>query len=477
MSAEPSPCASCAILDRRQFLASASLLSLGALATASCGDGVISGPSVVPGFPEETLQIDPRQVTALQQVGGRTVVTQGVSSPVLVERVTEGQYRALSLVCPHRGTIVNVNGDGFLCPNHGARFDRDGTWLGGQATSDLAPLGVKVNADGTLTIGGAPLPPALALGAVSASFVTTLGEAQPAPQVIAIGNDGGGVLSGLQVALAYAPNQRSGWLSVQLNQSAAPAMLTLTAQRGTLTAGVYNATVTVAAPGISNGAQTIAVSLLVQDPASPAALQLSVGSVGFSSPAGVTPAAQTVQCTNSGGGSLGGLSAQVAFGSGAARWLSVSLDRTVAPATLTLQPNVTGLGAGTYTASVTVSANGVAARTLAVVLTVTPQGLVVTLSAWPALANVGGVAGSVGNVNGGPVAVARTGASSFSAYSMRCPHAGTTINVVNGTSFRCPNHGAQFNSQGLWQPSPQRAEDLTRLTVTYTPGAPTLVVS
>ncbi|MFO0093525.1 MAG: hypothetical protein ACK54K_04390, partial [Gemmatimonadaceae bacterium] len=77
MSSDPSPCATCARLDRRQFLTSASLLSLGAMVTASCGDGVLSGPESSPGFPEETLRLDPRQITALQQVGGRTVVTQG----------------------------------------------------------------------------------------------------------------------------------------------------------------------------------------------------------------------------------------------------------------------------------------------------------------------------------------------------------------------------------------------------------------
>jgi Rieske Fe-S protein len=82
----------------------------------------------------------------------------------------------------------------------------------------------------------------------------------------------------------------------------------------------------------------------------------------------------------------------------------------------------------------------------------------------------------VGNVNGGPVAVTRLSATSFGAFSMRCPHAGTTITVVSGTSFRCPNHGAQFNSAGVWQSSPQRAENLTPLTVIYTPGATTLSV-
>ena len=113
-----------------------------------------------------------------------------------------------------------------------------------------------------------------------------------------------------------------------------------------------------------------------------------------------------------------------------------------------------------------------------VTLTVTAVGLLVTLAAWPALANVGGVAGSVGNVNGGPVAVTRLSATSFAAFSMRCPHAGTTINVVNnGTSFRCPNHGALFNNTGVWQSSPQRADNLVPLTVTYAPGAATLTVT
>ena len=48
---------------------------------------------------------------------------------------------------------------------------------------------------------------------------------------------------------------------------------------------------------------------------------------------------------------------------------------------------------------------------------------------------------------------------------------------MNGTSFRCPNHGALFNSAGVWQSSPQRAENLAALTVTYTPGATTLSVT
>lgn len=439
---------------------------------------MFSGPETIPAFPTASFSFDPRTVSALQQVGGRTVVQNGTTAPVLVERIGASRYRALSLACPHRGTIVEVSGDGFLCPNHGARFGADGTWLSGQATVDLAPVGVRLNADGTLTIGGAPPPPSLSLSGASAVFTTTVTGSNPAAQTIQISNGGGGSLGGLQVGLAYGANQRSGWLSVQLDQAAAPALLTIAAVKGTLPAGVYNATITVNAPGANNGAQTIAVSFIIQDPASLPAMQLSTSTVAFSAPLGSAASGQLVQISNSGGGSLVGLTAQVVYGAGATGWLTVTLNQTTAPATLTLRPTGGQLAPGTYTATVSVGATGVPARTIAVTFAVTPGGLLVNIAAWPALANVGGVSGSVGNVNGGPVAVVRTSETSFSAFSMVCPHAGTTINVINGTSFRCPNHGALFSANGTLQAnSPQRTENLTRLTVIYTPGASTLTVT
>lgn len=486
-SACRTPCRSCTTagpsgapsgVDRRGFLASASVLSLGALMTAACGDGVIAGPAFIPEFPADPFAFDPRSVPALQQIGGRVVVTSGVTSPILLERMSATQYRGLSLVCPHRGTIVDVTSSGFVCPNHGARFALDGAWAGGQDTGSLAPVAVRSNADGTLTIGGVPTPPLLALGATSAVFVTSTAGGAMAPQTVAIGNDGDGVISGLQVSLTYGANQRSGWLDVALDQASAPARLTLTAQRGTIPAGAYTATVTVSAAGLANGPQTVAVTLLVQDPNSPSSLLLSTNALAFVAPQGVTPAQQTVQCNNGGGGALLGLAAAVSYGAGGSGWLTASFSQTSAPATLTLRPTLTGLAVGTYTATVTVSANGVVSRAVTVTLTVNPPGLQVTIGAWPALANIGGAAGSVGNVNGGPVAVVRTGPSSFAAFSMRCPHQGGIIQVVNGNSFRCPNHGALFDNAGNNLPSsPQLTDNLTPLTVTYVPGAGTLVVS
>lgn len=483
MLTENSSCNACAAaaarFDRRQFVATASVLSMGALVTASCGDGIISGPEAIPPFPADPFTFDPRTVSALQQVGGRVVVSSGLASPILLERMSTAQYRALSLVCPHKGTIVDVRSSGFVCPNHGARFALDGEWTGGQETAGLAPVAVRNNADGTLTIGGVPTPPALSLSAGSAVFVTSIvGAGTMAPQTVAVNNEGGGTISGLQVSLAYAPNQRSGWLNVAIDQASTPATLTLTATRGTIPAGTYSATVTVNAPNVSTGAQTVAVTMLVQDPASPASLLLSASALSFTVAQGIAPVAQTVQINNGGGGAVLGITAAVNYGTGASGWLTPSLSGTTAPATLTLRPNITGLAVGTYTATVVVAATGLANRTLTVTLTVNPPGLQVTIAAWPALANVGGVVGSVGNINGGPVAVVRTSANSFSAFSMVCPHAGTTILVVNNASFRCPNHGALFDREGNNLPDgSQITDNLTRYTVVYTPGASTFVVT
>ena len=77
-----------------------------------------------------------------------------------------------------------------------------------------------------------------------------------------------------------------------------------------------------------------------------------------------------------------------------------------------------------------------------------PSSLVVTLSAFPALATVGGIA-RVDGGTGTPVALVRTSATAFTALSMTCPHQGTTVQITSGT-FSCPNHGARFASTGAW---------------------------
>lgn len=106
--------------------------------------------------------------------------------------------------------------------------------------------------------------------------------------------------------------------------------------------------------------------------------------------------------------------------------------------------------------------------------TSTSNGLVVKLSSYPALANTGGAA-RVDTGSGTPVALVRTGASSFAAFSLRCPHEGYTV-TVQSSRFYCPAHGAQFALSGTWQGG-QRTSNLRTLTATYNAAAGTVTVA
>jgi Rieske Fe-S protein len=480
-AARDATCSACQRLDRRQFLGAASLLSVSAL-LAACGDGVYDGPESRLDVLRDPVRIDPRQYPALAGIGGRVVITPAGRAPVVIETVGVRAYRALSLACPHNGTVVDLSNDGFVCPNHGARFAHDGAWTGGQSTVELIRVAVTVDTDGMLTVGGLvapPGPPVLALSQQVIAFAATVGAATPAPQSVLVTNVGDGVLTGISLALTYADGQASGWLAASLSTLVAPSTLTLSVARGSLGAGTYSATVRITAQGASNEAQVIGITLVVIDPTTPPAIQLSIASLDISAELGVSPAPRNVQVINSGSGTVGALGIFVSYGAGAAGWLAASsLSPTSTPSVLTLRPLTGALPVGTYTATVTVFGAGVTSRTLSVRLTVAASGLPVTISAWPALANVGGVAGSVGTLNFASVAVVRTGANSFAAFSLTCPHAGTNVQVQNGQSFRCPNHGAIWNSSGQLLPnSPQQTSGLFALRVTYTPGDPVLYVS
>lgn len=103
------------------------------------------------------------------------------------------------------------------------------------------------------------------------------------------------------------------------------------------------------------------------------------------------------------------------------------------------------------------------------------DGLVIRLADFPALASVGGIA----RVDGGgsrPVAVTRTGESTFVAMTMICPHAGFQPIQITAPGFRCPNHGAEFAPDGNWVGG-QSTSDLPRFTVQYDAGAGTLRIT
>ena len=105
---------------------------------------------------------------------------------------------------------------------------------------------------------------------------------------------------------------------------------------------------------------------------------------------------------------------------------------------------------------------------------VLPSGFTIRIADFPALSTVGGIARVDGNTSN-PIAVTRTGATSFVALSMICPHAGyKPINIVS-SGFKCPNHAAMFDSTGNWTGG-QRTRDLQSYPTVYNAGSGSLTI-
>lgn len=134
-------------IGRRTFLAQSALLAAAA-ALAACGVSDATAPDLTG---QATIKVT--DYPALSSVGGIALVTiQG--SPLAIVRTSTSTYVALSRICPHQGSTVNQSGSGFLCPNHGAQFSSNGTWVGGQPTSSLRSYATSYDAtSATLTIG------------------------------------------------------------------------------------------------------------------------------------------------------------------------------------------------------------------------------------------------------------------------------------------------------------------------------------
>ena len=114
-------------LSRRAFLAKSTLAVAGVAALAAgCGDGQIGGSAMTaPIITGLTLKVS--TVPALATIG--ELVFHPADSRVAVKRTGATTFLALSTTCTHEGTRLDIVNDAlsFECPNHGSRFDSNGT--------------------------------------------------------------------------------------------------------------------------------------------------------------------------------------------------------------------------------------------------------------------------------------------------------------------------------------------------------------
>lgn len=127
-------------VDRRTFLGDAIQAAAYLTLLAGCGGGGGDGPTAgAPPSRDVDLTIALATTPALATVGGIARAGSGIGA-VAVVRTASQAFRAFSLICPHAGTIVNVEGRGFVCPNHNSAFDASGAVTRGPATTGLQEL-------------------------------------------------------------------------------------------------------------------------------------------------------------------------------------------------------------------------------------------------------------------------------------------------------------------------------------------------
>jgi Rieske Fe-S protein len=102
--------------------------------------------------------------------------------------------------------------------------------------------------------------------------------------------------------------------------------------------------------------------------------------------------------------------------------------------------------------------------------------VVVPIPNHPTLANVGGIVRV--SETSAPIALERTGASTFVAYSLVCPHEGGTVGVMSSSSipFVGPVHGAEFNASGA-NVGGQRTSSLKTYATVYDAATNTVTIS
>jgi glucose/arabinose dehydrogenase len=199
-------------------------------------------------------------------------------------------------------------------------------------------------------------------------------------------------------------------------------------------------------------------------PGQPPALGVSPASLSFSATAGAAnPAAKTLSVSNTGGGTLSFTA------SDDAAWLSVTPTSGTAPRDLSVAVNTTGLSAGTYNGTVTVTASGASGspKQIPVTLTVSPAPPGPALSVTPSSLAFSGTAGGANPPNQN-LSVANTGGGTLSfTASDNAPW--LTVSPASGTAPATV--AASVNLAGLSQGTYNATVTVTATGATGSPAS------
>jgi BACON domain-containing protein len=336
-------------------------------ATASNSPKTVAVTLTVTAAALPTISTSPASLNFTYQIGSSTPASQTVaiaSSGSAVNFTTATSATWLSAT-PASGitpgnVAVSINPSGLAAGSY------TGNVTINSAGASNSPKSIAVS----LTVTSAPVT-TLTVSPANLSFAYQTGGAVPASQPINVTSTS---------ALAYTATSSGSWLSVTPASGNTPGSLTASVNPSGLAAGSYSGTITVTATGASNSPQKVAVSLTVTAPAGNPSLNISPGTVSFSYPVGSTTAGTQKVSVASSGSALN-VNAVAAGGA----WLSVTPASGSTPATLTVTANPSGLAAGTYNGTVTVTSSGASntPQTIPVTLVITTSTGTGKLRVWP----------------------------------------------------------------------------------------------
>ncbi len=247
------------------------------------------------------------------------------------------------------------------------------TWLAVSPASGTTPGNLTLGVDATGLSAGAyqgsvKITAGSSTISVSVSFtITTAGSSgiTLTPSSVTFSQSLGGTVPNSQTvqlsttsAASFTAASTATWLTVTPTSGTTPATLTLAVDGSGLVSGTYQASITVT---VGSSVSSVPVTLTVSSTSG--TISASPSAVSFSQLlGGATPSSQTVQLTS-------GSATSFTVGT-TVSWLSATPSTGTTPATLTLTLNSSGLAAGIYQGSVTVT-GGVAPVAIPVTLTIT----------------------------------------------------------------------------------------------------------
>jgi hypothetical protein len=199
-----------------------------------------------------------------------------------------------------------------------------------------------------------PTEPTIGFSPSSLSFSATEDGAAPADQTLEIWNSGTGTLS-------WSVGHDAGWLSLSPSNGSSTGEedkdeVTVSVDVSGMDAGDYETTITISAEEATNTPQTVSVSLHIGESGTEPTIAFSPSSFSFSAAeGGDNPASKTLKIWNSGTGMLNWSV------SDNANWLSLSPtsgSSTGEKDEITVSVDISGIDAGDYDATITISAEG-----------------------------------------------------------------------------------------------------------------------